>query len=71
MFEEQKQALAKVRAKLSVLCPISDAFQTALDTPKLEPHMRTVLIQWRKPLIDHITEQRAQETNLLRIIGEN
>lgn len=71
MFEQQKKQLTKLIAKLSVLQTLSDSFQTALDDAALEPHTRTVLTQWRKPLVDHIEELRAQETNLIRIIGDN
>ena len=67
MFEQQKQQLAKLQARVSVLQTLNDAFQTALDAS--EPHTCTALRQWRMPLIDHINGLRAQETNLLRIIG--
>jgi hypothetical protein len=36
MFEQQREMLAKVQAKLSVLCALNDAFQTALDHPALK-----------------------------------
>jgi hypothetical protein len=68
MFEQQYQMLAKVRANLSVLSGVDDAFDAALSSANLEPHLRTLLTEWRRPLRTFIAEQRTQETNLLRII---